>query len=335
MLTKVSTFVDDVEMVMIGRRAAVGFNDTGEVLEIDDTDGRPTAMELVRSVIETCREHAVKHGDGWYQATYVSAEREIKPSRARGEKKEKARATLGVFAFPVGDEPEAGKNSGKAAIESEAAVAIRAISDFTTKTLERLGEQVVNISKAAGDLITSQVETNKQIAAQQKGYVTQGETLVELVRMSHAHQLAIAEAEEESKRMEALIGVAKDFGLEWAKANLFAKPSAAATAAGWKPDPSKPDNVNILASVLMTLTEAQREGMIGVVGRPVYDVWMRSIDTTTDLAFKSVLLETRDHWADKTEDDMKVIGTQLAQIVGIENFAKIYTVLREIGIAEG
>lgn len=337
MLAKVNTIIGDVEVVVIGRRATLGYNDTGLAFDVDQSEDTIRAEDLVSEVVKACKEHAVEHGDAWYQATFLSAEREV--STGKNKPKSKMRATLAMCAFPIGeaDDGVSPRTAAKAQIESEAAIAIRTISDFTQGTLTKLGEQVVAITGAAAQLMSSQVEVVRQVAQQQKGYVTQGETLVELVKLNHAHALAMAEAEADEKHATEMIDFAKKFGMEWAKANLFTKASTKARAdgkPGYTPDPNKPDNVNILADVLHNLTDDQKAKLIDLVGQDVMDLWTAAAQASTDDEFKAIMLRMRDLWQGKNEDEMRHIATNLGMILGPESAMKLYTVFSEVGVAE-
>lgn len=331
MLTKVNLIHGDVELVTIARRAAIGYADTGIVLEIDDDGTANTAHDLVSEVVKVCRDHAVELGDAWYQATFLSDEREVTSGTGKNKKTAMARASLAVCAFPIGDADvsDSPRTAAKAAIESEAAVAIRAISDFTSSTLTKLGDQVVQIAGAVKGLVDSQIEVARQIGNQQKGYITQGETLVELVRMNHAHQLAMAEAEASNKHADKLIDVAENFGIEWAKANLFNKPSSK----GFKPDPNKPDSANIIGDVLHGLDDEKRGKLIELIGQDTFDLWVGASKASTDDEVRAIFMRVRDLWADKGPEEMEKISRGLPAILGADA-VKLYAVFKDMGVAE-
>lgn len=335
MLAKVNAVVGDVELVTIGRRAPIGYADTGLSLDVDQTDSHVRAEDLVSEVVSACREHSIEQGDAWYQATFLSAEREVSAGRGKNKVAAKARTTLASCAFPIGEAADGDSNprtAAKAQIESEAAVAIRTISTWSEATLTRLGEKVVDIAGAVAALTVAQVEVVKQVAQQQKTYVTQGETLVELVRMNHAHSLAMAEAEASERHADQVIAFGKEFGMAWAKANLFgAGAKKAGFSEGFKPDPNKPDAVNILADVMHGVTEEKKAKLIELVGQDVFDLWLGASKVDTLDEFKAIMVRMRELWAGA---DMQKIGTGLAAILGPEVVAKLYAAFVEADIME-
>lgn len=333
MLAAVNTIIGDVELVTIGRKGLAGYNDTGLIIDVDHSRETIRPEELVSAVVQACKEDAAENGDAWYQATFLSAERPITTGKGKNATTTNARATLAQKAFPIGeaDSSASARTVAKAQIESEAAVAIRTISDFASNTLVRLGDQVVQMAGATKDLIVAQVETQRQVAAQQKGYVTQGETLVELVKLQHSHALAMAEAEANKEHTDAVLSFAKQFGMEWAKANLFTNAGSAKASPGFKPDPAKPDAVNILADVLHGLSDEKMAQLVELLGQDVMDYFTAASQVGTIDEFKAILVRVRDTWVDK---DMREIGIGIGKIIGPEAFAKLYTALVEGGLAE-